>query len=335
MAEQGMRAIDLYQDFPAIICLRQAQAACTGNGGEELEANHPPMVIIPITSTEATLYTAGGKGANLARLTRLGFRVPPGFIISTDAYHLFVDANHLAEEIAASLQGLAADNLAQLEDASASIRLAFSAGEVPGATELAIRVAYGEMNGAPVAVRSSATLEDLPDMSFAGQQDTFLNVAGADALLKAVVDCWSSLWTARAIGYRMRNGIHQHEAALAVVVQEMVQSDVSGVLFTANPLTGNLSETVIDATFGLGEALVSGQVEPDHFVVSSLDSKIIEKREGTKQFVTRSKTGGGVETMAELAGRGKRSPMAKSSSLPPSADRSKTKWEHRRTSSGL
>jgi rifampicin phosphotransferase len=260
------------------------------------------MIIIPFTSTGATLQTAGGKGANLARLTRAGFRVPPGFIIPTDAYHHFVDANYLAEAIAISIQGLAADNLAQLEDASASIRLAFSAGKMPTPIESAIRAAYAEMNGTPVAVRSSATLEDLPDLSFAGQQDTYLNVAGVDALLKAVIDCWSSLWTARAIGYRMRNGIHQHEAALAVVVQEMVQSQVSGVLFTANPLTGYLGESVIDATFGLGEALVSGQVEPDHFVASSLDGKIKEKTLGTKKFVTRSKAGGGVETVAELAG---------------------------------
>ena len=148
-------------------------------------------------------------------------------------------------------------------------------------------------------MRSSATMEDLPDLSFAGQQDTYLNIIGEDALLKAVVDCWSSLWTARAIGYRMRNGIEPNNAALAVVVQEMVQSDVSGVLFTANPLTGLLSETVIDATFGLGEALVSGQVEPDHFVVDSLGGDIREVKQGTKQVSTRSKTGGGVETITE------------------------------------
>ena len=260
------------------------------------------MAIIPFSSIEATLKTAGGKGANLARLTRAGFHVPPGFIISTDAYRAFVGANGLAEAIAASIQGLAADDVAQLDDASASIRAAFSAGNVATATESAIRAAYSEMNGAPVAVRSSATQEDLPDLSFAGQQDTYLNIAGADGLLKAVVNCWSSLWTARAIGYRMRNAINQHEGALAVVVQEMVQSEVSGVLFTANPLTGLLSESVIDATFGLGEALVSGQVEPDHFVVNSFDGVITGKTLGTKKISTRSKTGGGVESVTEKAG---------------------------------
>ena len=122
------------------------------------------------------------------------------------------------------------------------------------------RAAYAEFETQPLAVRSSATAEDLPDLSFAGQQDTYLNVIGIGPLLAAIINCWSSLWTARAIGYRIRNRIDHNEAALAVIVQQMVQSESSGVLFTANPLTGLRSEAVIDATFGLGEALVSGQV---------------------------------------------------------------------------
>ena len=152
-----------------------------------------------------------------------------------------------------------------------------------------------------VAVRSSATTEDLPDLSFAGQQDTFLNVLGEEQLLKAVVDCWSSLWTARAIGYRLRNAIPHAQVALAVVVQRMVASDVSGVLFTANPLTGLLSETVIDATFGLGEALVSGRVEPDHYVIDSHTHLIRDIRLGAKETATRGKIGGGVESAQENA----------------------------------
>ncbi len=152
-----------------------------------------------------------------------------------------------------------------------------------------------------VAVRSSATTEDLPDLSFAGQQDTYLNVIGEAQLLKAVVDCWSSLWTARAIGYRLRNAISHEEAALAVIVQQMVPSEISGVLFTANPLTGLLSESVIDATFGLGEALVSGQVEPDHFVVDSSSGAIRSLTLGAKKTATRSKAGGGVESVREEA----------------------------------
>ena len=145
----------------------------------------------------------------------------------------------------------------------------------------------------PVAVRSSATAEDLPEMSFAGQQDTYLNVVGEEALLKAVVECWSSLWTARAIGYRQRNGVPHASVALAVVVQEMVESQASGVLFTANPLTGLRSETVIDATLGLGEALVSGQVEPDHYVVDPSDRQILSKTLGGKAIAIHCAAGWG------------------------------------------
>jgi phosphohistidine swiveling domain-containing protein len=260
------------------------------------------MHILPFTSTEASLQTAGGKGANLARLTRAGFAVPTGFIVPTDAYAAFVSANHLPDVIAEAIIGLTPDDAARLEAASDRIRAAFSAGALSTEMETDIRAAYADMGAGPVAVRSSATTEDLPDLSFAGQQDTYLNVVGADALLQAIVNCWSSLWTARAIGYRIRNAIGHDAAALAVVVQAMVQSEVSGVMFTANPLTGLLSETVIEATFGLGEALVSGQVEPDHFVVDAASGAILGQTLGTKATITRSKVDGGVETHQEDAG---------------------------------
>jgi phosphohistidine swiveling domain-containing protein len=259
------------------------------------------MYILPFTSPDVTLETAGGKGANLARLTRAGFQVPRGFIISTDAYRAFVDANRWLTMIESSVENISAEDASGLEKISAQIRAAFSVGKIPDEIEAAIRAAYAEFGDTPVAVRSSATAEDLPDLSFAGQQDTYLNIIGIDQILKAVINCWSSLWTARAIGYRMRNHIPQNEVALAVVVQEMIQSDAAGVLFTANPLTGLLSESVIDATFGLGEALVSGQVEPDHYVVDMLHRKIVEKKLGAKKISTRGQSGGGVETIEEDA----------------------------------
>ena len=286
------------------------------------------MNIIPFTSSEATLELAGGKGANLVRLTRAGFDVPRGFIVSTSAYREFVNANELDAAITQALEGLIAEAADALESASQKIHHAFSQGQMPDSTAQEIQSAYIELNGqssmVSVAVRSSATAEDLPDLSFAGQQDTYLNIIGEAQLLKAVVDCWSSLWTARAIGYRMRNHISHDEAALAVVVQAMVQSEVSGVLFTANPLTGALDESVIDATFGLGEALVSGQVEPDHFVIresvgqaapreghgiyrdqteASQDSvfSVVNKTLGAKKISTRGKAGGGVESIAAEA----------------------------------
>jgi len=259
------------------------------------------MMILPLSSPNATLENAGGKGASLSRLARLGLPVPPGFIVTTQAYRAFIEVNSLAGEIAEAIQDSAAEAAGKLEEASAHIRAAFSAGWLP--TEIAGAVA-GEyqalgLQKAGVAVRSSATAEDLPDMSFAGQQDTFLNVVGEADLLKALVDCWSSLWTARAIAYRLRNGISNEEVALAVIVQRMVPSETAGVLFTANPLTGLLSESVIDATFGLGEALVSGQVEPDHFVVDSSSGAIRSLSLGAKKTATRSQTGGGVEIVRE------------------------------------
>ncbi len=276
------------------------------------------MFTLPLLSDTATLENAGGKGASLARLTRLGLPVPPGFIVTTAAYRLFVQVNDLGKAISASLEGLVALDGAGLDRASASIRLAFSEGRLPKEVEQEVLAGYlalqSQAAGLPrenpsdarstafsVAVRSSATTEDLPELSFAGQQDTYLNILGQEQLFKALVDCWSSLWTARALGYRIRNEIPHQDAALAVIVQTMLQSELSGVLFTANPLTGLLNETVIDATFGLGEALVSGQVEPDHFVVDSFSGTIRSLTLGGKQTSIRSKSGGGVESLQEEA----------------------------------
>jgi rifampicin phosphotransferase len=276
--------------FPQIHCLRRP-----------FLCNNSSMSILPFTSSEATLESAGGKGLNLARLTRAGFAVPSGFIIPTDAYREFVSSNRWLATIQAVVENLSAEEAGALEKASMQIRVAFSAGKIPEGTESAIRSAYANFENQPVAVRSSATAEDLPDLSFAGQQDTYLNVIGVEQLLAAVINCWSSLWTARAIGYRSRNHITHEEAALAVVVQEMIQSEASGVLFTGNPLTGLRSESVIDATLGLGEALVSGQVEPDHYVVNVPDNQIVSKSLGEKKISTRGKSGGGVEVVEENA----------------------------------
>jgi hypothetical protein len=254
------------------------------------------------------LSLAGGKGANLGALLQGEFPVPPGFCITTDAYRAFVEANHLQEKIVQTCENLRADEPAALEAASATIRGCFSAGEMPPGIASEIRDAYADLNhtitqsnnhSMPVVVRSSATAEDLPDMSFAGQQDTYLNIIGEEMLLKAIIDCWGSLWTARAIGYRARNGIAQDDVSLAVVVQQMVPSEASGVLFTANPLTGKRAETVIDATLGLGEALVSGQVEPDQYVVD--DGHIVGKTLGAKAITIRGQDNGGTVTVDEDA----------------------------------
>ncbi|GAP15887.1 phosphoenolpyruvate synthase/pyruvate phosphate dikinase [Longilinea arvoryzae] len=243
------------------------------------------------------LAVAGGKGSNLIRLAQAGLPVPGGFILSTQAYRAFIAANDLETRILAALPE-GAEEMETLEAASASIRALFADGQIPAETANGIRAAYRSLGGPAVAVRSSATAEDLPELSFAGQQDTYLNVIGEAALLDAVVKCWASLWTARAIGYRMRNHVPQEGMALAVVVQRMVPAEVSGVLFTANPLSGLRSETVIDATFGLGEGIVSGQVEPDHFGVDTQFGRVTSRRLGRKALAVRPRDGGGVQSEA-------------------------------------
>lgn len=254
------------------------------------------MFVIPFDSSSASLARVGGKGANLARLARAGFAVPPGFLITTAAYQHFVQAHALAQPIADALAALGdARDSSALDAASQAIGAAFTAAPLPPELAQSIVAAWRALNAPAVAVRSSATAEDLPDHSFAGQQDTYLNVVGEDELLRAVVACFASLWTARAIGYRARNGVDHSEVALAVVVQAMVQSETSGVLFTANPLTGRRDETVINATWGLGEALVAGQVEPDQYVVETATGAILTRTQGAKAVAIRSRAGGGVE----------------------------------------
>lgn len=258
-------------------------------------------MILPLQTEQATLDRVGGKGANLARLARKGYPVPDGFLVTTDAYRKYVRANGLAERIAEMVAEIPPDDPLALQTASRQIRGWFSGGVIPPETARALREAYASLGQAPVAVRSSATAEDLPEMSFAGQQDTFLNVVGEEARLQAVVDCWSSLWTARAIGYRARQGIPPGGLALAVVVQVMVQAESAGVLFTANPLSGVRTQTVIDATLGLGEALVSGRVEPDHYVVDTAKGMIHSKTLGAKAIAARGVDAGGVVAVQEAA----------------------------------
>ncbi len=247
------------------------------------------------------LSLAGGKGSNLIRLAQAGLPVPGGFILSTQAYREFIRANGLEAHILAALPGDLED-LNALEAATAAVRASFAAGRIPAQLEDRIRAAYLALDSPAVAVRSSATAEDLPDLSFAGQQDTYLNVIGAETLLEAVKKCWASLWTARAVGYRARNHVPQDGMALAVVVQRMVAAEVSGVLFTANPLSGRRSETVIDAAFGLGEGIVSGQVEPDHYEVDTRLGQVTSRSLGRKAIAVRPRAGGGVQAEPALEG---------------------------------
>ena len=255
--------------------------------------------ILSLDAASAELKNTGGKAYNLSRLARAGFPVPPGFFVTTGAYQAFVEANHLDSRIPEFLEGQDLRDPAVLEKVSKKIRKRFTEGRLPVLLMAEIQEAYTALGQPPVAVRSSATAEDLPDMSFAGQQDPYLNIIGKEDLITAIMECWGSLWTARAIGYRARNGIPYDNIALAVVVQEMVPSEVSGVLFTANPLNGLRREMVIDATYGLGEALVGGHVEPDHFVIDTQSQRVKEKQLGRKGLIMEPAPEGGLKTVTE------------------------------------
>ncbi|WP_436759227.1 PEP/pyruvate-binding domain-containing protein [Streptosporangium sp. V21-05] len=236
------------------------------------------------------LPLVGGKAANLGVLTTAGFPVPPGLCVTTEAYRRVAERAGL-EGVLAALATTASGDVPALNALAAKARGLVLTAPVPDDIASAVR----DSADGPVAVRSSATAEDLPHASFAGQQDTHLNVIGADAVLDAVRRCWASLWTDRAVAYRAANGIGHDTVRLAVVVQEMVQSEVAGVMFTANPVTGRRREAVIDASPGLGEAVVSGAVNPDHFVVDTATGRITERRLGDKRLAVRSMAGGGVE----------------------------------------
>lgn len=242
--------------------------------------------LVTALDDSATISEVGGKGINLVRLTRAGFPVPDGRIIGTAAYRMFV-GDGLLGRIADRVAGLVATDLDGLERASTEIRGWFAATPLSAALRQAILDGCAPLLTGRLAVRSSATTEDLPDLSFAGQQDTVLGVGGPDALVEAVVVCWSSLWTARTIGYRIRAGIDHADVALAVVVQRLIDATVSGVMFTADPVTGRRDRTVVDATYGLGEALVSGQVEPDHLEIDRSSGRVVARRLGRKAVATR------------------------------------------------
>lgn len=255
----------------------------------------PPPLVVPLRALDrADLSLAGGKAANLGEMLRGGLPVPDGFCVTTAAY---------AEVAAGAGIGPLLDELAatpatdgeRLRELAARVAAALRDAPIPPGIVRAIREAAGALGPeTPVAVRSSATAEDLPFASFAGLQDTMLHVVGSEAVLAAVRRCWASLWTERATVYRARNGIDQRGVRLAVVVQRMVDARMAGVLFTADPIDGRRGRAVIDASFGLGEAVVSGAVNPDHYAVDAATGTILERRLGDKRVAIVAETGGGV-----------------------------------------
>lgn len=232
---------------------------------------------------------AGGKNASLGELINAGIRVPPGFAVTTEAYRRFIKEGGIQGQIMEALSGLDPEDSAALDQASDHIRGLIES--CPISTEMEDYIAdyyrrLSKMCGlpaVPVAVRSSATAEDLPGASFAGQQETFLWIRGVEGVLKHVRMCISSLFTARAIAYRIKMGFAHEDVALSVGVQKMANAFTAGVMFTLNPANGDRSMIVIDSNFGFGESVVSGEVTPDNFRVDKVTMEIVEKTISKKE----------------------------------------------------
>ncbi len=221
----------------------------------------------------------GGKGANLAEMTRAGIAVPPGFVVTTGCYNSFLNAIDPGRKLRGSIETLDAQDLPAIDKAGAEARAQIIAAALPDAIDEAIAMAHGALCAAeefPVAVRSSATGEDSEDTSFAGLQDTYLWLKGPAQVAEHVRACWASLYSSESIAYRRRLGLSEDGLAMGVVVQRMVDARCAGVMFTRSPASGDRSVIVIEGSYGLGSAIVSGEVTPDRYVINKVSGEITE-----------------------------------------------------------
>lgn len=222
--------------------------------------------------------TVGGKGGSLGEMTRAGIPVPPGFVVRTAAFERFLHALEKEGAIRPKVESLAGEELEKITALSRQVRARLESAPLPDDVNAEILAAYAELCGSaphpPLAVRSSATTEDAADASFAGLQDTYLWVKGAEAAVRYVRSCWASLYSVPSIAYRRKHGLPEEGVAMAVVVQQMVDARSAGVLFTRSPLTGDRSVITIEGAWGLGSAVVSGEVTPDRFVIAKITGEI-------------------------------------------------------------
>lgn len=271
-----------------------APATSAGVTGASGAPSDEPKVLGFDQISSSDLPRVGGKGANLGEMTRAGLPVPPGFCITTNAFDTFLTGCSSLQELYARLDALDSGDPAAARDLAGVTRAALESAPIPPAVaEAAVSALRRFGEDVAWAVRSSATAEDLPDASFAGQQDTYLNVRGEEAVLQAVRRCWASLFTERAVLYRARNGYGHRGVKLSVVVQRMVSPDVSGILFTADPVGGRRGTALIEAGFGLGEALVGGLINADLYRIDKATGDILEARVGDKAFAIRPRPEGG------------------------------------------
>ena len=255
----------------------------------------------------------GGKGANLGELTSFGLPVPPGFCVTASGYTKFIKYAELDEVVKFLMEAVDVEDVDELTNASKEIQKKIKEKEFDPELKEEILSAYREFSenigvkDPEVAVRSSATAEDLPDASFAGQQDTYLHISGEEELLNHIRDCFASLWTSRAIYYREKQNYDHFDVALSVVIQKMVNSEKSGVMFTANPINNSKDEIMINASYGLGEAVVSGIVTPDEYIIDKKTKKVIEKNISEKEYmVIKNENGVGtrVVNVKDILGKG-------------------------------
>ncbi len=240
----------------------------------------------------------GGKGANLGELTQAGLPVPQGYIVTAQAYFYFLKKTHLAKKISRLLYRLNPEDNKKLNVVSREIKKSILESKMPEDLAGEISAAYKKLGGFAVAVRSSATAEDLPEASFAGQQATFLNTEGAAEVVKSVQKCYASLFESRAIYYRIINKFDHMKVGLAVPVQNMIESEMSGIMFTVDPVEGDTDKLVIEAGYGLGEAIVSGSVTPDRYIVDKRNFDIIDKEINRQTWKIVHKSGGGDKHVA-------------------------------------
>jgi pyruvate,water dikinase len=239
---------------------------------------------------KTSLLQVGGKNANLGEMIRAGIRVPPGFAVTTESYLSFISETGISKTISDMLSAVDPDDMDLLDHTSRDIRNLMYSTSLSEDIKSAIKESYQRLcdrckvQTVPVAVRSSATAEDLPTASFAGQQDTYLWVMGADQVIENVQRCWASLFESRAISYRIKNGFSHEKVLISVGVQKMVDAKTAGVMFTLNPTDGDLSKVVIEGSWGLGETVVSGSVNPDKFVVDKVLLETTEKTISTKHI---------------------------------------------------
>ena len=248
----------------------------------------------------------GGKGANLGELTKAGLPVPPGFCVTAEAYYYFLEKNNLQEKIEKTLSGLDVTDTKALNESANKVKNLIAKSKIPKDIQNEIKKSYeclGEGKDIYVACRSSATAEDLPDASFAGQQATFLNVAGIGEVLKSVLGCWVSLFEPRAIFYREEKGFDHFKVGIAVPVQKMVQSEKSGVMFTIDPVSNDQSKITIEAGYGLGELVVLGAITPDRYWIDKKSLKILDKEINKQEWMlARGEKGKGKKVKIQDAG---------------------------------